>query len=157
MLPKYWRKQSSSSVRFWYGVLELWKLPNQYWASHWYEAYKGYAGIKTDPFQKLWLLFRWCRVEKGSRNNLKWEIDEYSIVTLQACKFMQIHLYLELEDIFLCKISSWLMFLHCNADSVGVHFVDICTLFLTHINEYKVKAVELWPPAIMCLSYMLPW
>ena len=42
-----------------------------------------------------------------------------------------------MQDFQLINVSS------CNADSVGVHFVDICTLFCTHINEYKVKAVEL--------------
>ena len=35
------------------GTIELWKLPSEYHASQWYEAYMGYAGMKTDPFQKL--------------------------------------------------------------------------------------------------------
>jgi len=34
-------------------ALELWKSRSEYWASRWCKAYMGYAGMKTDPFQKL--------------------------------------------------------------------------------------------------------
>jgi len=34
-------------------ALELFKLPSEYLASRWCEAYMGYAGTKTDPFQNL--------------------------------------------------------------------------------------------------------
>jgi len=72
--------------------------------------------VKTDPFQELWLLsafiFRWCRVEKGFRINLKWEVDEYSTITLQARKFMQIRSYL-LRTYFCARFPVDCFFMQC--------------------------------------------
>jgi len=49
-LLKCWTEQSSSD--FGMGTRAV-KLPSEYLASRWCEAYMGCAGTKTDPFQNL--------------------------------------------------------------------------------------------------------
>jgi len=63
-----------------------------------------------------------------------------SIVAVQASEFMQIRLYILLEDLLVCKLSRTSSL--C-AVSVGVRFVGVCTRFHTLIIVHKVETVEL--------------
>ena len=129
-------------------ALELWKLPTEYLASWWCEAYMGYAGWKPTRFRTFSCSLRSSMHPSGG-NSVQDQLEVRS-------KFVNIQL-LHSRPVNSCIsvcISRGLIsvqcfqlihaFSHC-ADFVGVRFVGICARFCTRINENNKGSWTLTP------------